>query len=71
MVKITLKAARVNAGFSQQQVAYALGVSNKTISSWERGLSVPNVMQYKKLCLLYAVSDESIIFLTPSTLKVY
>lgn len=68
MVKITLKAARVNAGFSQQQVADALGVSNKTISCWERGLSAPNVILYKKLCLLYAVSDENIVFLTPNTL---
>ena len=37
MLKITLQAARVNAGMTQRQVAQELGVVNKTISNWESG----------------------------------
>lgn len=59
-MQITLKAARINSGFSQKQVASELNVSNKTVSCWERGLSVPNIIQFKKLCSLYNVKDKNI-----------
>lgn len=36
-MKITLKAARVNAGLTQKQFAVAVGVSELTVSDWERG----------------------------------
>lgn len=34
---MSLKAARINAGYSQEELADLLGVSTKTISYWENG----------------------------------
>ena len=39
--KITLAAARVNAGLSQQEAAKALGVSVATLQNYESGKTVP------------------------------
>lgn len=36
-LKIKLRAARVNAGLTQEQFAEAVGVSKLTVSDWERG----------------------------------
>ena len=46
-VNITLKAARVNCGMSQAQLAKEVGVSKSTISRWERG---EVKISEKKLC---------------------
>lgn len=47
---ISLKAARVNAGLTQEQLAEKLGVSPVTIWKWETGQSEPRFSQFKKLC---------------------
>lgn len=44
-MSITLKAARVNAGLTQSQMAKALGVSEVTIRSYEQGKTFPDVRQ--------------------------
>lgn len=36
-----LAALRKSKGYTQQEVADTLGVSNKTVSSWETGASAP------------------------------
>lgn len=36
MPKISLEAARVNAGLTQKELAEKLGVSNTTIVNWEK-----------------------------------
>ena len=69
MLKITLKSARVNVGLSQKEVAEKLNVSNKTISAWENGSSMPNVLHITALCGLYGVSYDDINFLPNSPLK--
>jgi len=49
---ITLKQLREKAGLSQEGLARIVGVSGKTVSNWERGISVPSmtVPQIKALC---------------------
>lgn len=61
--KMTLAALRVNAGFTQKEAASKLGVSNKTLGSWENGTSFPNAQQIEKICELYGVSYDNINFL--------
>ncbi|NEO32661.1 MAG: helix-turn-helix transcriptional regulator [Symploca sp. SIO3C6] len=39
--QLTLAKLRERAGLTQRQLADALGVTNVTISSWERGLKEP------------------------------
>lgn len=62
MPKITLKAARVNAGLTQKEAAKELGISNKTLWSWENGLSSPKATQTADICNLYNVSYDNLNF---------
>ena len=68
MFKISLEAARVNAGLLQKEAAAKLGVSNKTLGNWENGTSFPNAQQIKKICELYVVSYDNINFLPNDSL---
>lgn len=34
-----MKNARIHAGYTQEEIAQALGVSRQTISNWETGVS--------------------------------
>ena len=68
MLRISLKAARVNADLSQKEVANILRVSNKTIHSWEKGDTFPSAGYINKLCKLYGVSYDNIIFLPTDSL---
>lgn len=63
MFKITLAAARVNAGLSQKQAAKLLGVSNRTLCKWENGTAFPKADMIEKICDLYGVPYEFINFL--------
>ena len=63
MIQITLKAARVNAGYSQKEAAEKLGVSNCTLCNWEKGVSMPKANQIIAICNLYGVSYDMLIFL--------
>ena len=59
-MRITLKAARVNKGLTQNEVAIALGVTKKTVSSWENGKSVPNADKIDAICALYGRKYDEI-----------
>ena len=39
-MKITLAAARVNRGLTQKELAQMLGISNKTLCSWEKAKAI-------------------------------
>ncbi len=62
MEKISLAAARVNAGYSQKGASEKLGVSNKTLCSWENGRTFPDQPMIEKICALYSVSYDFIKF---------
>lgn len=64
---ITLKACRVNAGYTQKEASKLLGVSESTLINWEKGKKFPNVMNLKKIEDVYGVKYSDIIFLTNST----
>lgn len=58
--KITLKAARINAGLDQSDVARELNVNITTVSSWETGKTQPSLENFKRLCELYRWSENGI-----------
>ena len=58
MEKITLKAARVNAGLTQTQVAAIGRVNTSTVSRWESGKSQPDGLQILGLAHLYGVNVD-------------
>lgn len=63
MLKITLEAARVNQGFTQKEAAKKLGVSNKTLFNWEKGISFPPADKVSLICTLYKVEYDNLNFL--------
>ena len=69
MAIFTLKGARANAGYSQKGAAKELGISNKTLSNWENGVTVPNINQANALCELYGRKIDEINFLPNNPLK--
>lgn len=69
MIKLTLKGARVNAGYTQKEAAKVLNVSNKTLCSWENGTTTPNIHRVEQLCDLYGISYDNLIFLPLNPLK--
>lgn len=63
-IMLTLKAARINVNLTQNQAAKLLNVSNDIISNWERGKTLPNAEQIRKIVDLYKVPYENLIFLS-------
>lgn len=61
-VRITLEAARVNAGLTQKQVCDAIDISLTTIGLWEHGDRMPTVDKAIKLAELYGVPLDCINF---------
>lgn len=61
--KYSLKAARVNAGLTQEESAAELGVTQKTLSAYENGKQFPDVRMIKKIEQLYGISYNNLIFL--------
>ena len=62
-MKITLKAARVNAGLTQDEAAAKVKKSKNTIVSYEKGRSIPDIETGKALAKLYGISVDELIFL--------
>ena len=62
MLKISLKAARVNAEIKQQEAASLLGVTPATLRNWESKKSYPNGEQIERICQLYGIKYDHIIF---------
>lgn len=68
-IKITLKAARTNAGLTQKAAAKALGVTNKTLCNWENGRTIPRITYIEKIIELYGVDYDNLSFCPPIRLK--
>lgn len=66
MPKLTLKAARVNAGLTQKQAAKKLKVSNKTLCNWENYIAIPKADKICMICDLYSMKYDDIIFFKPN-----
>ena len=61
-MRITLKAARVNKGMTQVEVANSLNVTKKTVCSWENGKTMPKLDKIEPLCNLYGVTYDDIVW---------
>lgn len=56
-----LKDARVKAGLTQEQVAEKIMVSRQTISNWENGKSLPDIVSIMNLSDLYQISLDELL----------
>ena len=66
--KITMRAARVNADKTQEEVAKALKVSKQTIVSWENGKTSPTVEKAREFCEFCNAPYDAISFLRKSAI---
>jgi DNA-binding XRE family transcriptional regulator len=63
-MKMTLKAARVNVGYTQKQVADKLEVSERAVVNWETGKNCISAENLKRLSYLYNLKMDD--FLLPN-----
>lgn len=63
MVKIGKYIAqkRKNLGLTQRDIAEQLGMSDKSVSKWERGVCLPDVSVYMELCRIIGISLNEFI----------
>lgn len=59
---ITLEAARVNAGYSQQEAGKLFGVHYQTVAKWEQDNSKMPYNMIEKIPLIYHISKDNIFF---------
>jgi len=62
--KITLPVARKMANLTQKELGAACGVSESTVSNWERGITEPTVSQWKKAAEVCGIHYDDLIFLS-------
>jgi transcriptional regulator with XRE-family HTH domain len=60
--KISLAAARVNAGYQQEVAAAKLHISAETLRNWENGKTVPGYDKVMEICNLYDYPADYIFF---------
>ena len=58
----TIAKLRKAAGFTQASLAEKLGISDKAVSKWERGIACPDVSLWNKLSILLDTDIESLIY---------
>lgn len=66
-LQISLKAARVNANLTQEEVAAEMGVTKQTIINWEKGKVVPGIPEMEKMSRLYNIGQDYIFLPCYST----
>lgn len=68
-MQVTLKAARVNRNIPQKDAAKAVGVSPRTLRSYESGKAAPTAPILQKLMALYGCPFDDLIFCEKITPK--
>ncbi|MGL6221809.1 MAG: helix-turn-helix domain-containing protein, partial [Lacrimispora sphenoides] len=54
-------ALRKKAGWSQEELAYQMGVSRQSVSKWESGTSIPDLERILKLSQAFDVSTDYLL----------
>lgn len=57
---ISIRAARVNAGFTQTEVADSVGKTKNTIASYEAYTTIPDIQTAQAMAKLYGMSVDDI-----------
>jgi len=56
-----LKEVRLERGFTQRQLADALGIIHQNVNNWEKGLSFPNLQTFSQLCQVLECSADYLL----------
>lgn len=60
MAKISMAAARVNAGYTQEKMAEQLGISRKTYATWESGKADMKIAFFIAFCQITGFSTDDV-----------
>lgn len=52
---------RKRVGYTQKDLASRIGISDKAVSKWERGLSLPDIAYLRKLAILLNTNTDSLL----------
>lgn len=66
-LQISLAAARVNAGMTQNDVAKKMHTTRQTIANWEKGKVVPGIPEIEMLSRIYNMPQDYIFLPCYST----
>lgn len=58
---VTIKTLRLRKGLTQHQLADKLGVTDKAVSKWERGLGTPDISMLNKLALILDIDTDNLL----------
>lgn len=61
-IKLTLEAARVNAGYKQSEAAKQLGITQSTLSNWENNSTKLSYIDAIKIGEVYGVEPDMLFF---------
>lgn len=67
MAKIPLNAARVAAGYTQEQLADKMDVSRQTVIDWESGKREMKTAYFYMFCQITGFSEDDILLPSKST----
>lgn len=67
--QITLKAARVNAGFRIIDAAKLIGIGKDTLIKWEKNSGLVNPIMQQKISSIYKIPREYIFFRQNTRIK--
>ena len=56
-----LKALRTERGLTQEALGKSLGVDKRTVSTWETGISEPNLLTIAKICEFFDETFDSLL----------
>ena len=61
-LKLTLKALRINKGYTQEKAAELIGISVETLGKYEKGITYPDIPILKKIEEIYDTKYDNINF---------
>lgn len=67
ILKISLAAARVNAGLTQEEAATRMKVGKRTIINWEKGIVTPSFADVNLMSQIYNIPVDNIFLPAKST----
>lgn len=53
--------SRKKKGLTQDELGEKLGINGKSVSKWERGISLPSYHLLKKLCKILEISSDELL----------
>lgn len=60
VIKISMAAARINAGLTQKKLADECGVSESTVINWEKGKTHPHIKRLPLLEKAYGIPLDNV-----------